>query len=1062
MKYKHNAKYDKRVEEIMAGMTVEDLVGQLFVCRRPQDDAVAMEAVTRYRLGGFTLYACDFEHETPDSMRALTARYQNAASIPLFFAVDEEGGRVSRAGKFPAFRSEPFPNPRTLFAGGGYEAVDRDTREKAAMLRDLGVNFNYAPVLDMSGNPETFIFDRTFGDDPAATAKYARTVVTAMNDCRLIGSIKHFPGYGDNVDTHRLVAHDDRSMEQFMSRDLKPFRAGIAAGVPVVMVAHNIVSCMDPDRPASLSPAVHKLLREDLGFEGLIITDSLDMNAIVQYTHEKAAAVEAVLSGNDLLCCSSYDKQVPGLLEAVADGTISLDRIKESVRKVLELKLRMGIIPEKAVRPAVPADVANLPLKIVHDFPHRADDTLRERRASITRYLNMLKRKGFGGIVTNVSTAHEYLENEREWKLFAFTADECERLGMRMWIYDENGYPSGSAGGITLRDDPELEALAVVVVKETVAPGETKTIPLPRGHMRFLYAGLYPCGADGQPLPDAEGRCIPLPGPDFRNETEAVTLTNTSDAPAVLCAFVEKRLYEGTHCIHNVFMAQRYIDVTNRDAVAAFIRNTYEKYFEAVPGHMTAGAGAQTPVPGKIEAFFTDEPSFMGCYINAGLWPGRTRDPYDTEIPLYPVLSYGRDVENQFAARYGYDLRSELVSVFLGDSDHARAVRSDYYALMSDLYEDSFFAQLGDWCGRHDISFSGHILLEDDIRHHTIFEGDYFRLLRHMHTPGIDMLQSLPRVLREYAFTPKLVSSVAHAYSRPHVMSEVSAHAQGGHVTHDQMYASLCAQYAMGVDTFTYYYGTEFMDDATYTAYNGALGRIDRIMAGRHLSNVLLYYPIETFRQYHKPSDAQYGSYTAEENACKAGVDAVMDALLDRQCDFDFVGFDVLSRCAVKDGLLTTPGGETVQALVLPPMSVTPQMQALFDRLSASGVPVLTTASEVFAPAAGARVLPDAASLVDVLDQDKLLLRTGRPAPYVLALTRDTFAGTRATLLCNTAEADNEVTVTLSGMKAPVLYDPLADAVLPCAFVKDGDGLRATVKLPCNRSYIIMERVSGV
>lgn len=333
-----------RIAEILARMTIEDKVGQLFIVRRPQDDGTAMDALLRYRLGGFTLYACDFENRTPEAMRALLASYRAAAAVAPFIAADEEGGRVVRASKFPAFRTRPFPSPRDLFAAGGYEAVEADTREKAAFLLNLGVNFNYAPVCDMSGNPETFIYDRTFGNDPDMTARYADTVVRAMNAAGIVGSIKHFPGYGDNVDTHTSIAHDDRSREAFFERDLAPFRAGIAAGAPVVMVAHNIVSCMDPDCPASLSPAVHRLLREELGFEGLIITDSLDMGAITQYTQDRASAVQAVLAGNDLLCCSTYERQVPAVLDAVADGTISEERIEQSVRRVLSLKLKMGII----------------------------------------------------------------------------------------------------------------------------------------------------------------------------------------------------------------------------------------------------------------------------------------------------------------------------------------------------------------------------------------------------------------------------------------------------------------------------------------------------------------------------------------------------------------------------------------------------------------------------------------------------------------------------------------------------------------------------------------------
>ncbi|MBQ9780575.1 MAG: beta-hexosaminidase [Clostridia bacterium] len=332
------------MKKLLNQMTLEEKVGQMFVARRPQDPEVAMKAVTDYHLGGFTLYACDFEHRDPETIRSLLDSYQETAKIPMFIAADCEGGRVIRASKYPAFRESGFPSPRQLDAEGGLDRVAADTEEKARFLLDLGVNFNYAPVCDMSGNPECFIFDRTYSNDPEATAAYAETVVSVMNREHIVGSIKHFPGYGDNVDTHTSIAHDDRPLSQFLEKDLKPFETGIKAGAPIVMVAHNIVSCMDPDCPASLSPAVHKFLRENMGFEGLIMTDSLDMNAITLYTGDQASAVAAVLSGNDLLCCTTYDQQMPAVLEAVRNGIISEARIDESVKKILELKAKMNII----------------------------------------------------------------------------------------------------------------------------------------------------------------------------------------------------------------------------------------------------------------------------------------------------------------------------------------------------------------------------------------------------------------------------------------------------------------------------------------------------------------------------------------------------------------------------------------------------------------------------------------------------------------------------------------------------------------------------------------------
>ena len=328
-------------EQILASMTLEQKVGQMFVVRRPQDDAEAMRAVTDYHIGGFTLYAVDFANRTPDDVRALLTSYQEASLIPLFIAADCEGGSVVRASKYPAFREQPFPSPRELMAAGGSEAAYKDACEKAEFLLDLGVNFNYAPVCDMSGNPDCFIYKRTASHDPEQTAAYIQAVVRGMQEHSIIGSLKHFPGYGDNVDPHTSIARDDRDLETFMTRDLAPFRAGIAAGAPIVMVAHNIVSCMDAEIPASLSPAVHTLLREQMGFDGLIMTDSLDMNAITLYTGDRASAVQAVLSGNDLLCCTTYWHQYPAVLDAVRDGTIPEQMIDDAVRRILTLKAKM-------------------------------------------------------------------------------------------------------------------------------------------------------------------------------------------------------------------------------------------------------------------------------------------------------------------------------------------------------------------------------------------------------------------------------------------------------------------------------------------------------------------------------------------------------------------------------------------------------------------------------------------------------------------------------------------------------------------------------------------------
>ena len=690
--------------------------------------------------------------------------------------------------------------------------------------------------------------------------------------------------------------------------------------------------------------------------------------------------------------------------------------------------------------------VSSLPLKIVHGFPYPPTATLEEKKAAVTRYLLAMAERGFGGIVSNVSF-HNYTQDPEEWQVFAFAADECERLGLRLWIYDEQGYPSGGAGGLTIAENPDFEATALVMVKSILSPGESTTTQLPRGHQHFLFAAAYACDESGDLIPSEDGQYTPVSTADCRYATDPVTLTNPTNTPAAALFFVRKRLYEGTHSVHNVFESRRYIDVTNRDAVAAFLRNTYDLYAKTVPAHMKAGAGRAIPVIGQIEAIFTDEPSLMGCYINKGLYPATIRDEYDTEMPLYPVLTYGRDVENAYASRYGRDLMDDLVHIFLGDTPVSRSLRYDYHTLLSDLYEESFFSQISDWCARNRISFSGHLLLEDDIRYHTVFEGNFFSLLRHMHIPGIDMLQSIPSLLchSDFAFTPKLVSSVARAYGRPHVMSEVSAHAQGGNVTHDQMYASLCAQYALGVDVFTYYYGEHFMEPETYTRYNHALGRIDSIMAGKTVADALLYYPIETFQMHHRPSDAQYGVYSEAENACKDNLMAIQNTLLDNQIDFDYADYDVLSRMTVcEDGTLLSPNGYRYASLILPPMEYTSAMANLLSDTAAWGNVI--------------RVDGETTKITDLPDLlTRRALTAEAPTHGILRLIRDTQNG-RACLLVNTNDRPVTAAFSFADMTSPTLYDPFEDTVIPCTFTPDGDEHKFTVTLQPMQSLIIKEK----
>lgn len=323
-------------------LPLEAQVAQMFFARCPDVDAAALAG--EYGIGGYILFGRDFEGQTKESVAAVIQSYQDAAATPMLIGVDEEGGTVVRISSNPNFRAVPFHSPQSLYNEGGFDLITSDTKEKDELLASIGVNVNFAPVCDVSTDPNDFINARAFGQDAAQTSEYVRTVVAQMLADNTGMVLKHFPGYGSNVDTHTGIAIDERPIETFRSSDFLPFEAGIDAGAQSILVSHNIVQCMDGELPASLSPAVHDILRDELGFEGVIMTDDLIMEAITDYTGGENAAVLAVQAGNDMLVSSDFVTQYNAVLAAVQDGTISEGRIRESAIRVIRWKMDLGLM----------------------------------------------------------------------------------------------------------------------------------------------------------------------------------------------------------------------------------------------------------------------------------------------------------------------------------------------------------------------------------------------------------------------------------------------------------------------------------------------------------------------------------------------------------------------------------------------------------------------------------------------------------------------------------------------------------------------------------------------
>ena len=332
------------LEKFLDSMTLAEKVGQLFFVRCPAENAA--EDVSTYHLGGYILFGRDTKDKTANELIQAIQSYQDAAAVPLLIGVDEEGGTVVRVSSNPHLRSEKFASPQRLYSLGGMERVVADAREKDVLLDALGFNVNLAPVADVSTNPNDFIYPRAFGQDAPATADYVSAVTAQMTADGMGSVLKHFPGYGNNEDTHTGIAVDERPYEDFVNSDFLPFSAGFKSGgaMTAVLVSHNIVECMDGELPASLSPNVHRILREELGFDGVVMTDDLAMEAVSAYAGDGAVAVMALEAGNDLVLTTDYRTQIPKVIGAVENGDLDASVIDTACLRVLRWKQALGLL----------------------------------------------------------------------------------------------------------------------------------------------------------------------------------------------------------------------------------------------------------------------------------------------------------------------------------------------------------------------------------------------------------------------------------------------------------------------------------------------------------------------------------------------------------------------------------------------------------------------------------------------------------------------------------------------------------------------------------------------
>ncbi|HPC15049.1 MAG TPA: glycosyl hydrolase [Candidatus Hydrogenedentes bacterium] len=532
-----------------------------------------------------------------------------------------------------------------------------------------------------------------------------------------------------------------------------------------------------------------------------------------------------------------------------------------------------------------PAESRILP--IVHTLPDEPEkqDELFDR----------LLTKGCGGITTNVSFSGGYVESEDRWKAFLRAVPEARRRGMSLWLYDEKGYPSGNAGGITLRDHPEWEARGLLAVQARCGEGHA-VLNLPPG--RLVHAMAYPV---------REGR---MDDSGINLSGLAANGSITWKAPAgnwFLLAVTECRLYEGTHAELSLADRLPYINLLMPEPTKRFIEVTHQRYAD----RLGADLGRY------FVSTFTDEPSLMSMFLK--------------KQPFMP-LPWSPNLPGEFLARRGYALEPAVPKLIADIGPDTAKTRHDFWRTVGELVAENFFGQIQAWCRAHDVLSGGHLLMEEDILTHVPLYGDFYRCLCRLDAPSMDCLTSIPHEAPWYV--ARLIGSVADLHGREVTMSETSDHCQcyrpkGDErpvyqVTEDEIRGTCNRLIMNGITTITSYYRFAGLSDEQLARLNEWVGRCcTALKGGRQVADVALVYPVESLWPRFTPSREWVRDASAAAHQIADAYRLACNQLYETRRDFTILDGQALAEARVRGGRLEL-GGMAWRIIVLPGVDTLP------------------------------------------------------------------------------------------------------------------------------------------
>lgn len=648
--------------------------------------------------------------------------------------------------------------------------------------------------------------------------------------------------------------------------------------------------------------------------------------------------------------------------------------------------------------------------------------------------------KGYGGEVIQAyicksfkKQPKQYLNKAKQFKYFRGVLELCKELGLRVWIYDEVGYPSGGALGTVVKQMPEAETYGIICIKNELKADESVTVDLPHGHEKFKYAFFE----------DTEGITEITELADSKG-----SITYKAPSDGTLYYIASKVLYEGVHPTRKFGIPFRYIDVMDKAAVAKFLEITFTNYVKYVGDYLGD----------VVEAVFTDEPSVMNQYFSKLPYkPPFAIDTVDETIPLYKFIVWSRSFETEFKTRKGYDIVKNIPTLFKSNGDLPNKVKQDYYEVCRDLYKEAFFEQYKDFCEKNGLKLSGHLLGEELLQEHIINELDLFEMCKPMHYPGIDMLSCEPENLIKNPLTLKTVSSAAQLEGKKWVMSETSNHSDDKtKITKEKILCSLLIQYSRGINLITSYINDLYVKAADKKYVYDRISHAGQLLEkGSFYSELLVYYPVKSGYAFNTPSEKGHNERDYDPTFAKICNSFKLDAfcLDENKVTYTIANSRYLNDAALQNGRIVLGKSLPFKAIYIPYCFTEIEgIEQNVLRLAKSGAKIFVHKDTVLSPALKEL---DSLILVDSVNQIKERLYEVEHADVIFEeATSDVVYCRKISddkdvyMFVNASAKATEIKVKIYSDKAPIGYDVITDTEFEPKLERQGEYQTISLTLP--------------